>query len=176
VTDPFAPQPNGPDFTKPGSEPAPPPGYDQPPGAPPAYGQPPTAGQPTPYGQDYPPPGSPGEIRSTGLGIFLYIITFGIYGWYYFYKTHDEMKRHTGTGLGGGIALVLAIVIGIVNPFLLSDEVGKLYTRRGQQPPVTGITGLWVFPGCFIIVGPFIWFAKTNGALNDYWRSVGVQG
>jgi hypothetical protein len=25
---------------------------------------------------------------------------------YWFYKTHDEMKRHTGDGLGGGIALL----------------------------------------------------------------------
>ena len=38
------------------------------------------------------------------------------------------------------------------------------------------LTGLWVFPGIFILVGPFIWFSKTNGALNDYWRSLGAQG
>ena len=55
-----------------------------------------------------------------------------------------------------------------------SSEVGGLYSRRGQQPPVTGLTGLWYFPGIFILVGPIIWFVKTNGALNAYWRSVGA--
>ena len=53
---------------------------------------------------------------------------------------------------------------------------GNLYERRGQAKPVSAMTGLWVFPGIFIIVGPFVWFVKTNGALNDYWRSVGAQG
>jgi hypothetical protein len=26
-----------------------------------------------------------------------------------------------------------------------------------------------------ILVGPFIWFIRTNNALNDYWRSLGVR-
>ena len=53
--------------------------------------------------------------------------------------------------------------------------MGQLYTRRGQQPPVTAVTALWFFPGIFILVGPFIWFVRTNNALNDYWRSLGAQ-
>jgi hypothetical protein len=36
------------------------------------------------------------------------------------------------------------------------------------------MTGLWYFPGVLILVGPIVWFVKTNGALNDYWRSQGV--
>jgi hypothetical protein len=84
------------------------------------------------------------------------------------------MKRHTGSGLGGGIALVLAFFIGFVMPYITSSEVGQLFTRRGQQPPVTGLTGLWYFPGALILVGPIIWFVKTNEALNEYWRSVGA--
>ncbi len=38
------------------------------------------------------------------------------------------------------------------------------------------MTGLWYFPGSLILVGPIIWFVKTNNALNDYWRSVGAAG
>lgn len=117
-----------------------------------------------------------GEVRRTGICILLYIVTFGFYGWYWFYKTHDDMKRHSGTGLGGGIALLLTILVGFVMPYLTSSEVGQLYTRRGQQPPVSGLTGLWYFPGMLILVGPIIWFVKTNGALNDYWRSLGAAG
>jgi hypothetical protein len=26
------------------------------------------------------------------------------------------------------------------------------------------------------LIGSIIWFVKTNGALNAYWRSVGAQG
>ena len=72
------------------------------------------------------------------------------------------------------IALIIAVIFGLVSPFLLSNEVGKLYERRGQTPPVTALTGLWFFPGIFILVGPFIWFVRTNNALNEYWRSQGV--
>ena len=117
-----------------------------------------------------------GEVRSTGVAILLFIVTFGIYGWYYWYKVHEEMKQHSGQGIGGAVALILAIFVSIVMPYLTSAEVGGLYKRRGQQEPVSGVTGLWYFPGMFILVGPIIWFVKTNGALNDYWKSLGAQG
>ncbi|MEI5673069.1 MULTISPECIES: DUF4234 domain-containing protein [Nocardioides] len=135
----------------------------------PQYAAPP----PPPYG-GVPTAGPVGKIRSTGVCILLFIVTFGIYGWFYYFKTHDEMKQHSGQGIGGAIALILAIFVGIVNPYLLSSEVGNLRKLRGQDPKVSGITGLWYFPGMFIIVGPIIWFVKTNGALNEYWESQGA--
>ena len=58
--------------------------------------------------------GPAGQVRSTGTCVPLTIVTLGFYTWYWFYKTHDEMKRHTGDGLGGGIALLLTIFVGIV--------------------------------------------------------------
>lgn len=134
--------------------------------------QPPAYGQPAPYGA--PAPGSLGQTRGTGKMVLLFLVTFGIYGLIYYYRVHEEMKTHTGRGLGGGLALVLALLVGVASPFILSDEVGKLYSARGQQPPVTGATGLWYIPGILILVGPFIWFAKTNKALNEYWQSLGV--
>jgi Domain of unknown function (DUF4234) len=118
--------------------------------------------------------GPVGQQRSTGICILLFVVTLGFYGWYWFYKAHDEMKRHSGVGIGGGIALVLTILAGVVMPYLTSSEVGDLYDRRGQHRPVSAVTGLWNFPGVFILVGPIIWFVKTNGALNDYWRSLGA--
>ncbi len=123
-------------------------------------------------------PGAPapalGKIRSTGICILLAIVTLGIYPMYWYFATHEEMKRHTGQGLGGVVALLLAFFVGIVMPFINSSEVGSLYTRRGQAAPVSGATGLWYLPGMFILIGPFIWFIKTNGALNDYWLSQGA--
>jgi len=120
------------------------------------------------------PNGALGTMRPTGMIMLLFFVTFGIWGFVYYFQTHEEMKRHTGEGLGGIVALVIAVIFGLVSPFLLSHEVGRLYERRGQVAPVTALTGLWVFPGIFILVGPFIWFVKTNNALNQYWRSQGV--
>ena len=116
-----------------------------------------------------------GTIRSTGTCILLTIVTLGFYTWYWYYKTHDEMKQHTGTGLGGPVALILAIFVGIVMPFLTPHEVGGLYERSGRPKPVSAVTGLWVIPGFLLLVGPIVWFVKTNGALNAYWRSVGAR-
>ena len=124
------------------------------------------------------PGGAPlGKIRSTGTCVLLTVVTFGIYSVYWYYKVHDEMKRHSGTGLGGGLALVLALFVGIAMPFVTSSEVGGLYERRGQARPVSASTGLWfLLLGWLLFVGMIVWFVKTNGALNAYWRSQGVQG
>lgn len=129
---------------------------------------------PPPWAQYARPTGALGTMRPTGLIILLFFVTFGVWGLVYVFQSQEEMRRHTGEGLGGIIALLIAVIFGVVSPFLLSNEVGKLYERRGQEPPVTALTGLWFFPGIFILVGPFIWFVRTNHALNEYWRSQGV--
>jgi hypothetical protein len=117
-----------------------------------------------------------GKIRPTGTCVLLTIVTLGFYTWYWYFATHDEMKRHSGEGIGGGIALILAIFIGIVMPFLSSNEAGRLYERRGHRQPVTAVTGLWaLLLGWFFFVGMIVWFVKTNGALNAYWRSLGAR-
>jgi hypothetical protein len=181
--------PEQPEGSEPSAFPPPPPppaqGQSQPyPGQPPSQGQEggyrayPTEAAAAEARQPGSAPmttGSLGKIRSTGMCVLLFIVTLGIYSWYYWYSVHKEMKDHSGRGLGGGIALVLAIFVSIVMPFLQSDEVGQLYAARGQEKPVSGLTGLWYFPGIFILVGPIIWFVKTNNALNEYWRSLGVQ-
>jgi len=138
-----------------------------------SYGQP-MPGVPA-YAQYAQPNGPIGQVRGTGITILLFVVTFGIWSLVYYYQTHEEMKRHTGEGIGGVLALVLSFFVGIVSPYLHSHEVGALYERRGQHKPVGAVTGLWFFPGMFILVGPIIWFVKTNGALNDYWRSVGAR-
>ncbi|WP_230487183.1 DUF4234 domain-containing protein [Nocardioides anomalus] len=146
------------------------------PAAPPAYGS-----IPAPAYGGVPAPshgGAPiGTIRSTGTCVLLTIVTLGFYSLYWYYKTHEEMKQHTGAGLGGGLALVLSIFVGIVMAFVTPNEVGNLYARRGQAKPVSAATGLWaLLLGWFFFVGVIVWFVKTNGALNAYWRSLGAQG
>ncbi len=130
---------------------------------------------PAPYGAPT-GTGAIGQVRDTGTCILLTIVTLGFYTWYWYYKTHEEMKQHTGQGIGGGIALLLAIFVSIVMPFLSSNEVGNLYERRGQAKPVSAVTGLWfLLLGWFFFVGAIVWFVKTNGALNNYWRSLGAR-
>lgn len=123
------------------------------------------------------PGGSPiGKIRNTGTCMLLCVLTLGIYSLVWWYQTHDEMKRHTGDGMGGGLALVLSIFVGIVMPFVTASEVGRMYQRRGQHAPVNGATGLWyLLLGWFFLVGAVVWFVKVNGALNAYWRSQGAR-
>jgi len=123
---------------------------------------------------DYPAGAPLGKVRSTGVCILLVIVTLGIYSIYWFYAVHNEMKRHSARGIGGGIALLLAIFVGIVMPYITSNEVGDLYENRGEPRRVSAVTGLWYFPGMLILIGPIVWFVKTNGALNSYWKSLGA--
>ena len=51
---------------------------------------------------------------------------------------------------------------------------GESAVGTQPAPPVSAATGLWYFPGMLILIGPIIWFVKTNGALNDYWKSQGA--
>jgi hypothetical protein len=117
-----------------------------------------------------------GKVRSTGLSMVLFVITFGIYGLVWWYLVHEDMKRHSGHGIGGLVALILALFVSPAAAFFSSDEVGKLYEQSGRPAPVTALTGLWYFPGIFLLFLPIVWFVKTNGALNEYWRSRGATG
>ncbi len=109
-----------------------------------------------------------GQPRGIFFVIVISIITLGIYHLYWTYKTFEEMKRRTGQGLGGVLGLVIAIVISIVNYFVIPSELGQMYKSDDESPPMTGWTGLWVI---LPIVGWFVWMVKVQGALNRYWES-----
>jgi hypothetical protein len=98
----------------------------------------------------------------------MFIITLGFYGWYWSFVTFDELQQHTKRGIGGGIGLLIAVIVGIAIPFLAGSEVGKMYAEDGREAPVSGWTGLWVI---LPIVGAIVWWVKVQGALNRYWES-----
>jgi Na+/proline symporter len=116
-----------------------------------------------------------GHQRGIIFGIVLFIITLGFYGLYWMYVTFDEMKRHTGTGIGGGLAIVLwllgiiFVVPAIALDFIAPHEVGQMYERDGKKRPVSGWTGLWLFPFGLLIIPAFVWWVKVQGSLNRYW-------
>jgi hypothetical protein len=97
-----------------------------------------------------------------------------VYGWYWVYKTMEEMKQHTGDGLGGIVSLVVWILLSPVMAFVIPSDVGKMYAQDGREKPMTGWTGLWLFPGGYLIVPAFVWFVKVQRALNGYWESKGA--
>src|SRR5262245_54031785 len=114
-----------------------------------------------------------GHPRGIGFAILLFIVTLGLYSWYWVYKTAEEMKQHTGDGLGGVLGLVLWILIQPVMAFVIPSEIGKMYAKDGRSAPMTGWTGLWLFPFGVFLVPAIVWFVKVQGALNRYWESKG---
>jgi len=112
-----------------------------------------------------------GEVRGVGSVILLTMLTFGIYGLYWNFKTFDELHRHRGQGVTGGVGLLLALAG--VSPFVLGSYVGKAYEEADYEPTVSGWTGLWFLPGVLLLgIGPIIYLAKVQGALNNLWTTV----
>jgi hypothetical protein len=116
--------------------------------------------------------GPVGNTRSIGLSILWAVLTLSIYTFVWTYKTHEEIKRHSGNGVGGVIGLVIYILISPVTYFIIPSEVRYMYEDLdGQKSPVRGIWGLWFL---LPLIGAIVWFVKVQGALNRYWESKGA--
>jgi hypothetical protein len=109
-----------------------------------------------------------GKQRNPLAVIGLSIITLGIYGLVWLYKTYQEMKDWSGEGVGGAVGLILGIIpfVSIATLFLMPSEVKNLYERDGATAPVSPMTGLWVL---LPFLGSIVWLFKVQGALNAYW-------
>lgn|SRR5690242_744770 len=112
--------------------------------------------------------GRKGQQRSVGTSILLAIVTFGIYTLFWTYSTQKEIKDYSGIGVGGGLGLLIWVFLSPVTWFLIPNDVSQLRQRNGKQSSVSAITGLWVLLPVF---GPFIWFPKVQGELNDFWAT-----
>ena len=146
----------------PDAEPSPP-AAAPPPVPPPAAA---TAAPPTTVGG----PGSLGKPRSVFMVIVLSIVTFGIWTLVWSYQNGDELKRHNTTGLGGIAYLVLTLLVSPVTMFLMASEVEQTYRKKGMEPPITTIWGLWFL---LPIIGNLIWYVRIQHAINDYWTTMG---
>ena len=115
-----------------------------------------------------PPTGPIGIPRSVGKQVLLAIVTLGIYGVYWAYVNHDEIKEHSGQGVGGVIGALIYLMAGVITWFLLPIEIKKMYEADGQESPVGPATAFW------ILLFGIPWFVKCQNALNDYWVSKGA--
>jgi hypothetical protein len=112
-----------------------------------------------------------GKPRRPWVVALLTIITLGIYGLYWQYASFQEMNDYSGQGIGGVVGLVLALIFGIVNVFVLPAEIGNLYFREGRTRPVSAVTGFWIF---LPIAGWFVWVVKCQRRLNEFWVAHGA--
>jgi hypothetical protein len=121
-----------------------------------------------------PPPaitGNVGKPRPVGITILLMIVTLGIYGVVWEYFVFEENKKWSGVGIGGLVALLFALVCGIINIFLLPTEIRAIYEQDRRESPLSWKVGLWIL---LPLVGFFIWVWKCQSALNDFWVTKGA--
>jgi hypothetical protein len=116
--------------------------------------------------------GAIGELRKPLTVVLLSLVTCGIYQLWWYYRDFEDMKQHSGEGVGGLLGLLLAIFCSIIAVFLLPAEVGNLYAREGQEKPITALTAFW---NLIPIAGWIIFIYKVQNALNNYWGPKGAR-
>ena len=110
-----------------------------------------------------------GKRRGVAFVILIGFLTFGIYWIYWVYKTQEELKQRTAEGLGGVLGVVVWLLIPAVSAFVIPSEVGNMHARDGKPKPVSGWTGLWLFPFGVLLIPAIVWAVKVQGSLNRYW-------
>lgn len=138
-------------------------------------------------GPDDIPPGfalhPSGEVRPLGqprdpfVVLLLQIVTLGLYGVFFYYNSLNELHRWRGKGISGGAYVLLSVfTLGafmLLTPIFFPAHVGDAYAEDNKPRPVSGATALWFLVP---VLGSLIWFFKTVGSLNAYWRMRGASG
>jgi hypothetical protein len=122
-----------------------------------------------------PPPAAPavatgpiGMQRNIGTQIALSFATLGLYGVYWAYTSHEDIRVHTGEGIGGVFGALIWVFAGFVTLFLLPIEIQRMYEADGRESPVRASTAFWA------LAFGIPWFVKCQRALNAYWASKGA--
>ena len=74
------------------------------------------------------------------------IITLGIWGIFWVYRTSEDLKKYNRDGLGGVVGVLLAIFLSVVLLFTIPNEIKNMYERDGRESPVTAVVGPVVPP------------------------------
>jgi len=108
----------------------------------------------------------------TGLTILLMIVTFGIWGFLWTYRTSEDLRKYNGDGLGGVLGIVLYLLLSIVLMFTIPNEIKDMYERDGRPSPVTAVWGLWFL---LPLIGNIVWYVRVQRVLNEFWLSKGSR-
>jgi hypothetical protein len=147
----------------------------QPPPEPPGNSEPePTPAAPRGYWQPagVVPESVGGVFYNTGLVILLTIVTLGIFGFFWTYRTNEDLKKYNGDGLGGVLGVVLYLLLLPVLMFTIPNEIKNMYERDRRASPVTALWGLWFL---LPLIGNIIWYVKVQSALRGFWLSKGSR-
>ena len=120
--------------------------------------------------QETPSPVAAGDPKSTGhikyrnmvMQGVLVIMTFGIYVYYWFYVTLDELHKANGRSEGAGWWTVLSL-IPIAQYFAYWHQANEYTEFVDEKYPAIGIFMLWV------VFSPAVWFliqSDLNRAAN----------
>jgi len=112
-----------------------------------------------------------GVFYNKSLTILLMIVTCGIWGVFWTYRTNEDLKKYNGDGLGGVLGVVIYLLLSVVLMFTIPNEIKNMYERDGRESPVSAIWGLWFL---LPLIGHIIWYLKVQNALNDFWQSKGA--
>lgn len=118
------------------------------------------------------PPSVSGVFYSTPLVILLTLVTCGIWGAVWSFRTGEDLKSYNHDGIGGVLSIVIYILLSPVLMFTIPMEIEKMYQRDGRQSPVTTLHGLWFL---LPLIGNIVWYVKVQNALNDFWMSKGAM-
>ncbi len=130
---------------------------------------PPGLSGPIPPGQ--PPSDIGGVFYSVGLTILLMIVTLGIWGIFWTYRTNEDLKRYNRDGLGGVLGVILLPRsqrrVDVHDP---QRDRGGVPPRQPARARSARCWGLWFL---LPIVGHLIWYLKVQRVLNEFWQSKG---
>lgn len=118
-------------------------------------------------------------LKRNPLGVLLLsLITFGIYGLYWYYKVNEEIQRYTGDDTISPSRSLLAVIPGfllIVPPFIAyyntSNHVVQMQQQRGMPSEIS--------PALVVILALVIWIgmaAYVQEHLNRVWDSASAPG
>jgi tetratricopeptide (TPR) repeat protein len=109
-----------------------------------------------------------GVPRAIWKQVLLSILTLGYYGYYWAYRSHEDIARHSGSGFGGIQGIAAYALLLPLELFLLPLQIKRMYERDGQESPVSAATAFWYLLCCIP------WYVKCQKALNQYWASKGA--
>jgi hypothetical protein len=118
-------------------------------------------------------------LKRNPLGVLgLAFITIGIYGFYWYYKANEEIKRFTGDQTISPGRSLLAVIPGfilIVPPFIAyyntANHVAQMQRQRGLSSEIS--------PALVVILGLVIWIgmaAYVQEHMNRVWDSASTSG